>query len=318
MFFLQIARFFLFAAHLQNGLLSFYGYGSSVDLCAATSMYIVANAATDTLPSVYQFAKTNAVGFKVQSSLAPTWLRGVWHDPGLELADFQFLVNPFRFFGFGERTSPSPYAKVWLDEDTPTSSLSANTPVRAFNAGLSTSTPTTRPTPLAAPYQLESSMVPDELETVLYAAPSPSPLVSSPPLLPDVWAINGPSPSPRIGDPPAHTPGVSTPVREVVPPPLLSSAGVDCPVAAPIPTVAASGPLVEETEHGLLNGLGHPETHGSAWFGTAWGFGHGWISSLAVSIAVQVLVTAYLYPLRNETQVNFMCITPVIFPASYR
>ncbi|QRV92006.1 hypothetical protein RhiJN_20024 [Ceratobasidium sp. AG-Ba] len=295
MFFTKIIHFVLFAAYLQGDWLRLLGCSSCVDMCAITSLYFVESAVTETLPGVYELAKTNVAEFKVQHSLAP-WLRGEWPTPGLEGNPFQFLIDSFPFLDTGARTAPSPYTTRLLDGVTPTSSRSADVPVHAYNAGLSAGVPIIGPIPTATPHRLRSSVVTDELDPVPYAAPTPSVSAALAPTPPDEWAFDGPLPTHPNSVAPAHTSGVSTSVSEATPLLPQSSAGPECLVAAPVPTVAATSELfAERADLGQLERLDRPERYISAWFNISRAFERGWALSLVASIAVQVLVTAYLY-----------------------
>ncbi|QRV96025.1 hypothetical protein RhiJN_24043 [Ceratobasidium sp. AG-Ba] len=297
MLLVRITHFIIFAASLQNSLLNLLGFGCCEELCAVTSLYVVTSTAAGTLTRVYELADNYVADYEVQLSLAP-WLRNNWPVRGPEGNPFRFLLDAYPFLDTGARTEPSPYAMRWLDGVTPTSSLSALAPVHAYNAGLSASAPSTGPVPLPTPSQPPSSVVDDDLEPVPDADPAPPVPAATTPTPPDEWAFEGPLSTHPTGVPPAHTAGVSTSVSEEVLAPLLplSSAGADCPVAAPAPTVAATAEsFAEQADPGPLEIVRRPEGYGSPRSGTPLAFGHGWALSLAVSIVVQILVTVYAY-----------------------
>ncbi|QRV92026.1 hypothetical protein RhiJN_20044 [Ceratobasidium sp. AG-Ba] len=293
MLFAKIAHFLFFAAYLEEVLLTLMGYREPGALSATTSLYLVGRTATKTLPKVYKLVDNGVADFKVQSSLGP-WLRGEWPTMELEGSRFQFLLNPFPFLSTSARTDLSLYVMAWLDGVTPTSSWSAKAPVHAYNAGLSAGAPTTALLPQATPSRPPSSAVPEELDPVEDASPAPSVPAAS---TPDVWVPTDP-PTHSTSVTPAHTNGVSMSVSESVAPlSPLSSAEPDCPVVAPVPTVAATvQPPAEQAIYAQLESTERVDGYAVVWFDIVRAFKHGWALCLVVlSIVVQVLVTVCLH-----------------------
>ncbi|QRV93029.1 hypothetical protein RhiJN_21047 [Ceratobasidium sp. AG-Ba] len=299
MLFANIAYLIFLAASLQETFLRHIAFGNPGALCAISSMYFLGSEMSQTLEEVYESVNIKFVDYKVQPLLEP-WIQGNWNTPRLEGTPFQFLTTPFYGLDTGAWTHRSPSVKFWLDAVTPTRSWLDVVPVHALNAGLSASTLTKYLTPLT-PHRFWSSVATDELEPVSYAGSTPSVPAAPTSTPPDAWTFDGPSTTHSPSVLPAHTTIVSVSVSEAAPPLLLSSAGPDCPMAAPtLPVAAMSQSLPEPADYEPIES---PETHGSPWPDLSLDFQRGWVWGLVASIAVQVLVAVYLarfYVLRSR------------------
>ncbi|QRV78221.1 hypothetical protein RhiJN_06236 [Ceratobasidium sp. AG-Ba] len=194
----------------------------------------------------------------------------------------------------GARAEYSPSAVLSIDGVTPTRLWTVTAPVQASSAGLSTGVESGPMSPLPTTSLSWTTTPVDELEPVSDVVPTPSVTAAVVPGPPDAGAFDGPSLMLSTSVAPARDGVAGTSVSDLAPTLLLSSAGFECAVGTPAPTVMIVSPSPgKPARYDPRTSLGRWELCRS-WLGVGWASQSSWVLGVVASIAVQIVLTVYL------------------------